>query len=102
MKFLDETGIPESSPAADWMLQVREEEGPKPLPEEKTQDFHHIVTQLMFFSARVRRDIHIAMYFLTTRYKSPDEDDWGKLKRVLRYLKGNKYMKSLCMLTPCQ
>ncbi len=24
--------------------------------------------------------------FLTTRVKEPDEDDWGKLKRVLKYL----------------
>jgi hypothetical protein len=27
-----------------------------------------------------------AEIFLTTRVKRPDEDDWGKLKRVLRYL----------------
>ncbi len=25
--------------------------------------------------------------------KSPDEDDWGKLKRVLKYLNGTKYLK---------
>ncbi len=25
--------------------------------------------------------------------KSPDEDDWGKLKRVLRYLNGTRYLK---------
>ena len=27
------------------------------------------------------------------RVKSPDEDDWGKLKRVLKYLNGTKYLK---------
>ncbi len=26
------------------------------------------------------------MAFLTTRVKAPDEDDWGKLKRILKYL----------------
>ncbi len=31
--------------------------------------------------------------FLTTRVKNPDEDDWGKLKRVLKYLNGTKYLK---------
>ncbi len=31
--------------------------------------------------------------FLTTRVKSPNEDDWGKLKRVLKYLNGTKYLK---------
>ena len=29
---------------------------------------------------------------MTTRVKSPDEDDWVKLNRVLEFLKGNKYM----------
>ncbi len=33
------------------------------------------------------------MSFLTSRVKKPDEDDWGKLRRVLGYLKGTKYMK---------
>jgi hypothetical protein len=27
------------------------------------------------------------------RVKSPDEDDWGKLKQVLKYLNGTKYLK---------
>ena len=35
----------------------------------------------------------MAVAFLTTRVKSPDEDDWGKLKRVLTYLNGTKYLK---------
>lgn len=30
--------------------------------------------------------------FLTTRVKNPDKDDWGKLKRVLQYLKGTIHM----------
>ena len=33
------------------------------------------------------------MAFLTTRVQKPDVDDWGKLKRVLKYLKGTKHMK---------
>jgi hypothetical protein len=31
--------------------------------------------------------------FLTTRVKSPDKDDWGKLKRVLKYLNKTKNLK---------
>jgi hypothetical protein len=30
--------------------------------------------------------------FLTTQVQAPDEDDWGKLKRVLKYLKGTRYL----------
>jgi hypothetical protein len=55
--------------------------------------FHHSVAQLLFVSTRVRRDIQTVVAFLTTRVKKPDEDDWGKLKRLLKYLKGTKHMK---------
>jgi len=44
-------------------------------------------------ATRARRDIQTAVAFLTTRVKSPDEDDWEKLKRVLKYLNGTKYLK---------
>ena len=49
--------------------------------------------QLTFAANRARRDIQTAVSFLTTRVKAPDEDDWGKLKRVLRYLNGTKHLK---------
>ena len=42
---------------------------------------------------RARPDIQTAVSFLTKHVQKPDEDDWGKLKRVLQYLKGTKYMK---------
>jgi hypothetical protein len=38
------------------------------------------------FLSRVRCNIQTTVAFLTTRVKQPDEDDWGKLKRVLKYL----------------
>ena len=44
-------------------------------------------------TTRARRDIQTAAAFLTTRVKSPDEDNWGKLKRVLKYLNGTDYLK---------
>jgi hypothetical protein len=55
--------------------------------------FHHTVAQLLFMATRAIRDIQTAVAFLTTRVKSPDEDDWGKLKQVLMYLNGTKYLK---------
>ncbi len=51
--------------------------------------FHHTVVQL----TRVRHNIQSAVAFLTTRVEAPDEDDWRKLKRVLNYLNGTKYLK---------
>ena len=44
---------------------------------------------LLFLVARSRRDCKTAVAFLTTRVSSPDEDDWGKLRRIIRYLKHN-------------
>jgi hypothetical protein len=35
----------------------------------------------------------MAMAFLITRVKNPDEDDWGKLKQVLKYPNGTKFLK---------
>jgi hypothetical protein len=42
---------------------------------------------------RARHDIQMAVVFLTTRVKSPDKDDWGILKCVLKYLNGTRYLK---------
>jgi len=51
------------------------------------------VAQLLFVVMRARPDIQTSVSFLTKRVQKPDEDDWNKLKRVLRYLKGTKHMK---------
>jgi hypothetical protein len=69
-------------PAADHLFQIREEKDVKPLKEERGLAFHHTVAQLLFMAMRARRDIQTVVAFLTTQVKSPDEDDWGKLKRV--------------------
>eukprot|EP00804_Cyclotella_cryptica_P003530 CCRYP_002153-RD/>CCRYP_002153-RD protein AED:0.77 eAED:0.38 QI:0/0/0/1/0/0/3/0/416 len=79
-----------ATPAADYLFQTREDG--KKLPEEQAAAFHRTTAQLLFLSGRARRDIQTAVAFLTTRVKQPDEDDWGKLKRVLRYLNGTKEM----------
>ena len=42
---------------------------------------------MLFLSGRAHQDIQTAIAFFTSRVKTPDEDDWGKLKRVLKYLK---------------
>jgi hypothetical protein len=67
------------------------EDGRK-LNEELADAFHHTVYQLLFAANRARHDIQTAVSFLTTRVKAPDEDDWGKLVRVLKYINGTRYM----------
>jgi hypothetical protein len=82
-----------ATPAADHLFTIRKESKAKFLPEAQAQAFHHTVAQLLFLCKRTQRDIQTAVSFLTTRIKRPDKDDWGKLKRVLRYLRGTRHMK---------
>ncbi len=73
-------------PVADHLFQIRDEKDAKPLEEERSLAFHHTIAQLLFMVTRARRDIQIAVAFLTTQGKTPDKDDGGKLKNVLKYL----------------
>ena len=58
------------------------------LNERDAKAFHTAVAKLLFVTKRARGDIITAISFLTTRVKSPDEDDWKKLIRLLKYIKG--------------
>ena len=51
------------------------------------------MAQLLFMSSRAFQDIHIPVIFLNTCANKPDKDDWGKLKRILRYFKGTHMLK---------
>jgi hypothetical protein len=72
---------------------MRDESEAKFLPEKQAQAFHHTVAQLLFLCKQTHCDIQTVVSFLTTRVKRPDKDNWGKLKRVLRYLCGTRHMK---------
>ncbi len=79
--------------ATDHLFTVRDESMAKPLPKEQAKAFHHVTAQLLFLSARGRRDIQPATAFLMTRVRCPDKDGWGrKVKRLLGYLKGTLNM----------
>ena len=79
-----------ATPAADNLFQIRNEKEAKLLPEEQAIQFHPTVVQLLFACMRARQDIQTTIAYLSTRVKSPDEDDWAKLKRVMKYLKGTR------------
>ena len=79
-----------ATPAADHLFSVRDADEAKYLPEEKAVAFHYTTAQLLFLSSLSRRDIQTDVSFLTMRFKKPDEDDWGKLKRALKYLNGTR------------
>jgi hypothetical protein len=56
------------------------------LNKQRALAYHRMVAQLLFMATRTRRDMQMAVTFLTVRVKSPGEDDWGILKRVQKYL----------------
>ena len=91
-EFPEEITKTRVSPAADYLFTVRDASEVKPLPEEQAVYFHRTVAQVNYVAARARRDIHPCTAFLQTRVQRPDEDDWGKLKRLLGYLKGTLHM----------
>ena len=91
--FLEEITAIRTSPATDHLFTVRDEPTAKPLPEEQVRAFRHAMAQLLFRSARAWQDIQPATAFLITRVRCRDEDDWGKVQRLLLgYLKGTLNM----------
>ena len=71
-EFPEELGEAASSPAPDHLFKVSPENEARYLPEEQAQQFHHIVSQLLFLSVRARRDIQTGVAFLTTIVNKPD------------------------------
>ena len=87
-----------ATPATDHIFSIREADEATYLPEDKAISFHHTTAQLVFLNSRARRDIQTAVSFLTTRVKKPDEYDWEKLKRALKYLNGTRRLKLTLMI----
>jgi hypothetical protein len=86
--FPEEIIAVQTTPAADHLFTVSDSAEGQPLPEGQACTFHHVTAQLLFLSTRACHSIQLVMAFLTTRVKSPDEDVWAKVKRLLGYLKG--------------
>jgi len=71
-------------PGNDKLFKVNSD-SPK-LSQERAELFHRIVARLLFASKRARPDIQVCVAFLCTRVKSPNEEDYEKLGRVITYL----------------
>jgi hypothetical protein len=82
------------TPAANHLFEVSSKVQ-VPLGKEQAEMFHHNVAKLLFLCKRARPDIQTAVAFLCTRVKSPDTDDYKKLARVMKYLRGTISMSLL-------
>ena len=77
-----------ATPAANHLFEVNESSAEMLLDKTMADMFHHNVAKLLFLCKRARPDIQTAVSFLCTRVKHPDTDDYKKLARVMRYLRG--------------
>jgi hypothetical protein len=90
--LLHDAGVPENSsaptPASNNLFTIRE--NCKKLDQSKSEIFHSLTAKILYLAKRVRPDLLVAVSFLSTRTKEPDEDDWIKLTRALRYVNSSK------------
>ena len=77
-----------TSPAANHLFEV--DENVIKLKSEQKDLFHKFVAKLQFFGKRARPDLQTAISFLSTRVREPDTDNYKKLIRLMKYLKGTK------------
>ena len=63
-----------------------------PLSEEDKDFYHHVTMQLSYLAQWAQPDIRTAVSFLQTRVNKPDEDDFKKLARVVKYLRATRDM----------
>jgi hypothetical protein len=61
---------------------------PEYLPTSIRKLFHTMVAKLLFVSKWAQPDIMTAVAFLCTGAKTPDNDEYKKLGKVMRYLRG--------------
>ena len=78
-----------NTPVAALLFKTNPED-PKLLGEDQKKIFVHLVMQGLYLSQRGRPDIHTAIAFLCSQLQNPDEDDYKKLTRLIRYLRGTK------------
>jgi hypothetical protein len=74
-----------ATPAANHLFAVNDVADK--LDKDTAEFFHHNTAKLLWLCKRARPDLQTAVAFLTTRVKSPDVDDYKKLRRVMQYLR---------------
>eukprot|EP01034_Spumella_vulgaris_P043741 gene43741-54354_t len=79
--------VERATPATSTLFDVRE--APKATPEDSAW-FHTYTAKMLYLAKRVRPECLTAVSFLTTRIHACDEDDMGKLRRLLGYIRGTK------------
>ena len=74
------------SSAAYMKLFVVDEDGEN-LSKEKTETFQKIVANMLFTTKRARSDTGVAISYLTTRVREPDQSGWLKMVHLFKYIR---------------
>ena len=89
MKHLPEEFIGKATtPAADHLFKTRD--NTLKLNEQEAELCHHTIAQLLFIWKQGCPNIHTAVTFLCTRFKTTDQHDYKMLIRVIWYLRCTK------------
>jgi hypothetical protein len=73
------------TPASNNLFEV-DEESPA-LHDKESYFFHRTTARLLFAAKRARPDLQVAVAYLCTRVKAPNQSDYRKLTRVIKYLR---------------
>jgi len=84
--YAEEVKVSYSTPAKNSLFET--DENSKILDHNRKEKFHSTVQKLLYIGKHGRPDILLAIGFLTTRVNVPTEEDFGKLVRVVGYLRG--------------
>jgi Reverse transcriptase (RNA-dependent DNA polymerase) len=79
------------TPASNFLFEINSKY-PIMLSKDDADTFHTMVAKLLFLCKRARPDIQTAVSFLCTCVRSPDTDDYKKLARIIKYVRGTKDM----------
>jgi hypothetical protein len=79
-----------TTPASSHLFDVNDDA--EKLSDAMSEMFHHNTAKLLFLCKRARPDVQPAVAFLCTRVIAPDVDDYKKLGRAMKYLRGSLYM----------
>ena len=82
-----------TTPATKGLFDVNDKS--KPLSKMKQDIFHSVVARLLWIMKRSRPDIETTISFLCTRVANSTEEDWEKLRRLLKFVQQTKSDKRI-------
>ena len=87
-KFGEDLSTDAVNPAKSKLFTVTTDS--MPLSEPKADTYHSVTATVLWLCKRSRPDLETAVSFLCTRVQAPTLEDWGKLRRLLKFLKRTK------------